>query len=185
MEEDMINKPLTAQKRAALAFAGVMVAFAMIIASNILYTSKPKMQVSSPAKQVFTYATADNVRQQVHLPDGSILSMSGNTSVAVHFYPDSRVIKLNRGTIAVDAVQDKERPMIVEGGSGKVVASGNRFNVQRDGSLLDVAVAAGSVRVNAGSWWNPTSKFVNEGMRLQVSRAAELGDVKRIEQPVE
>lgn len=179
-----MHKPLSAKRRLGLALAGMVVVLVIISSSNMLYSNGPKKQSQAPARQVFTYATADNVKQQVHLPDGSILSMGGGTTVAVHYHPDSRIIKLNKGDIVVDAVDDKARPMIVEGGSGKVIATGNRFNVRRDGSVMDVAVAAGSVRVNAGSWWNPTSKYVNEGMRLQVSQAAEISDVQRIERPL-
>ena len=179
----MHNRFLSSKRRIGLVVATGIVVMLMIGSGPLLYSNTPKKLSHTPARQVFTYATADDLRQQVHLPDGSILSMAGGTNVSVHYYKDSRVIKLNKGEIAVDAVDDKLRPMVVEGGSGKVVASGNRFNVRRDGSVMDVAVAAGSVRVNAGSWWNPTSKHVNEGMRLQVSKASELGSVERMERP--
>ncbi len=179
-----MHKPLSAKRRLGLALAGMLVVLVFISSSYMLYSNGTQKQSQAPARQVFTYATADNLKQQVHLPDGSILSMGGGTNVSVHYYPDSRVIKLSKGNIVVDAVEDKQRPMIVEGGKGKVIASGNRFNVRRDGSVLEVAVAAGSVRVNAGSWWNQTSKYVNEGMRLQVSQSSELSDVQRIERPI-
>jgi ferric-dicitrate binding protein FerR (iron transport regulator) len=184
MEEDTMKRLLSSKRRIGMVLAAGLVVLVMIGSSNMLYSNGPKKQSQAPARQVFTYATADNLRQQVHLPDGTILSMTGGTNVAVHYYPESRVIKLSKGEIVVDAVDDKQRPLIVEGGTGKVIASGNRFNVRRDGHELDIAVAAGSVRVNAGSWWNPTTKFVNEGMRLQVSQASVMSDIQRIDRPV-
>jgi transmembrane sensor len=181
MEVDAMKNLLSTKSRLGLGLTGLVLVLVVISSSVMLYSNSRDKIVAMPIKQVYAYSTPKDVHQQVHLTDGSILSMSGDTHVTVHFAGDSRVIKLYQGQIDVAAVDDPSRPMIVEGGSGKVLASGNVFKVKRDGGVMDVAVAMGSVKVNGGTVLHPTSKYVNEGMRIQVSQASELSDLRRID----
>jgi transmembrane sensor len=84
------------------------------------------------------------------LPDGSVLSAGGQTSLVATFFKHSRTVTLRRGEAFFHVAKDRTRPFAVEAGSTSVIAVGTAFDVRRNRDRVVVAVAEGIVRV-AGS----------------------------------
>ena len=87
------------------------------------------------------------------LTDGSELYLIGKNSAAgVRMTPTARVVKLDRGEIAVQVKHDDERPFLVEAGSMVVHATGTFFSVRlpdvSNANHAEVRVQDGTVQID-------------------------------------
>jgi transmembrane sensor len=87
------------------------------------------------------------------LRDGSVVTLDGNTRVAVRLDTNGRFLRLQGGR-ARFAVAHGDRPFTVIAANGKVVARGTIFDVSLKSGVADVALIEGAVDVtgdaNAG-----------------------------------
>lgn len=93
------------------------------------------------------HQTATGERQDLTLPDGSLLALDTATAVDVAFDERARLVQLHRGRILVATEPDPHgRPFSVQTPQGRVLALGTRFTVEVDGdghsqvSVLEKAV---------------------------------------------
>ena len=100
-----------------------------------------------PAIYTAEFSTAPGERQQVALPDGSVIDLNSRSRVQVRYENDRRRIELMQGEAMFSVEHDSDRPFVVEAGSGKVTVTGTRFDVRRDASETRVVVEQGTVKV--------------------------------------
>jgi transmembrane sensor len=104
-------------------------------------------QLHQPAIYTAEFSTAPGERQQVALPDGSVIDLNSRSHVQVRYENDRRRIELTQGEAMFSVEHDRDRPFVVEAGSGKVTVTGTRFDVRRDASETRVVVEQGTVKV--------------------------------------
>jgi transmembrane sensor len=79
------------------------------------------------------------------LADGSVLELGADTRVTVSIGPRARRIQLHQGELYVTVHKDPSRPLSVDAGRLKAIATGTAFNVLRTEARTTVTVAEGSV----------------------------------------
>lgn len=89
--------------------------------------------------------SASQALQVLQLPDGSQLHVNAQTRLRLDFSAEQRLIQLEHGQLYIEVAPDKERPLFVDAGSGRVRVVGTGFDVRRGDRELVVAVAHGQV----------------------------------------
>lgn len=92
-------------------------------------------------------ATRIGENRAVHLADGSIVTLGGDSRVAVDLRPRERDIDLLRGEAFFQVAHNPHRPFKVTAGGAVVVAVGTQFDVRRDTDQVVVDVVEGRVLV--------------------------------------
>lgn len=106
--------------------------------------------------------TAPGEWRRERLPDDSVLLLSGNSAVDLHYDGGQRSVELLRGEVLVEVAPDPKRPFRVTTDDGSMRALGTRFVVRREErdtllSMLHSRVSAQSadgshtLEVSAGS----------------------------------
>ncbi|MGE6821022.1 FecR family protein [Pseudomonas soli] len=119
--------------RPALATAAALLC--AVLASNLGAGSEAFSQRISASQAV----------QVLQLPDGSQLHVNAQTRLHLDFSAEQRLIQLEHGQLYIEVAPDKERPLFVDAGSGRVRVVGTGFDVRRGDRELVVAVAHGQV----------------------------------------
>lgn len=95
------------------------------------------------------YATAAS-EQALELPDGSRVQLDYHSHIRVTQNGRERYVQLLEGRALFDVAHDRKRPFTVQIGSTRVVATGTRFQVDRNGADISVTLLSGEVLVNTG-----------------------------------
>lgn len=121
--------------------------------------------------------TAVGENRTMNLPDGSTVTLGGDTHLRIAFSNEQRQIELTRGEAFFTVAQDPQRPFRVESGNASVTAIGTAFNVRLNQDRVLVAVVAGRVAVEQKSspisiaWLSPKtapSVPLNPGQQASV-----------------
>jgi transmembrane sensor len=110
------------------------------------------------------YATRPGEIKTVHLADGSVISLNGDTAINVRFAPGGeRRVELARGEAFFEVRHDAARPFIVDSGAALVRDIGTGFDVARRGERGSVSVDHGEVEVLAAD----RSTVLDKGQQVQ------------------
>ena len=121
-----------------------MAAAAVIAVGIFLANDKPaRDRAGNPPAVVYRAAEANDLQ----LPDGSVISVRGNSHVTHDFSGSSRRVQLGEGEAFFTVAHDSQRPFVVEIGNVSVRAVGTAFNVRRENGGVDVLVTQGGVQV--------------------------------------
>lgn len=120
----------------ALALAASLL---LIVASGLTL-----WHVASPA----AYSTAVGEQKVATLEDGSRIALNTDSSVAVRYGPESRLVELERGEAMFEVAHNAERPFLVRAGGKQVRAVGTSFVVRRQGDSVIVTLLQGKVLVS-------------------------------------
>lgn len=85
--------------------------------------------------------------QRLLLPDGTLVTLNGESEISEQFTSGERRVQLVRGEAHFDIVKDEARPFVVVSHGVAVRAVGTAFNVRLAPSALEVLVTAGLVQV--------------------------------------
>lgn len=165
------TRPGISRRKFGLGLAAGASALAMIggIAVNAGWQQQPP--------DTLVLITKKGERRQARLPDGSVLFLNTDTIAVMRFYEDQRQIALQQGEVFFEVSTDTARPFIVDAGLGQVTVTGTRFNVRRDAQAMQVSVASGSVRVQAGNWWNPREHHLTADQQTRVVSGHDMDNV--------
>jgi transmembrane sensor len=89
--------------------------------------------------------------RSVRLADGSIVTLGGDSRVAINFHPRERDIDLLRGEAFFSVAENPLRPFKVTAGRAVIVDIGTQFDVRRDTDQVTVDVVEGRVFVTPRS----------------------------------
>lgn len=95
--------------------------------------------------------TGKGERRELTLADGSRLSLNAGSTVDLDFTAGQRLLRLQRGSLAVQVAADPARPFVVRTAQGDARALGTRFMVERLGESTRVVVLEHAVRVSLAS----------------------------------
>lgn len=93
------------------------------------------------------YATGIGEVRDVHLSDGTDITLGANSALAVAFRPHERLVTLTAGVAFFSVVKNPSRPFIVLVGDEEVRDLGTQFEVRREPTGMRVAVLEGTVEV--------------------------------------
>lgn len=91
--------------------------------------------------------TAVGENRRLRLPDGSEVTLGGDTTLELSFDERARDIEISQGEALFSVVKDAARPFRVHVGDTTVTALGTQFNVRRGAEQTVVAVLEGRVAV--------------------------------------
>jgi ferric-dicitrate binding protein FerR (iron transport regulator) len=104
------------------------------------------------------YSTKFGQTRAVNLPDGSRLTLNGNTRVGILFGVGSRVATLQYGEALFDVERPRERPFQVDAGGRHFLAPQSRFDVRViDPQTVELTVLEGGVTIRGLPWRWPTT----------------------------
>ena len=104
-----------------------------------------------------TYSTTVGENRHITLGDGSTITLSGDTRVAVALSKKARTIELLKGEALFRVAKDPLRPFKVRAGDATVIAVGTAFDVLRDSDRAIVSVTEGRVLVVPAADFIPVS----------------------------
>ncbi|HEY7886603.1 MAG TPA: FecR domain-containing protein [Steroidobacteraceae bacterium] len=93
------------------------------------------------------YATGIAQVRDIHLPDGSEITLGASSSLAIAFRPHERRVALTSGVAFFSVVKNPSRPFVVVVGDEEVRDLGTQFEVRREPTGMRVAVVEGTVEV--------------------------------------
>lgn len=110
-------------------------------------------------------ATAVGEIRQVTLEDGSRLSLGGESAAIVRLADDSRRVEILSGDAWFEVARDPSRPFSVTAERLTATVLGTVFEVRRNRRGVQVGVAEGRVRVEAGPGVEPVVLIGGQGVR--------------------
>lgn len=109
--------------------------------------------------------TAVGEIRQVTLDDGSRLSLGGESAAVVRLAGDSRTVEMLSGDAWFEVARDPSRPFSVRVDGLTATVLGTVFEVRRNRRGVQVGVAEGRVRVEAGPGVEPVILTGGQGVR--------------------
>ncbi|CAL4869490.1 hypothetical protein MMA231_03782 (plasmid) [Asticcacaulis sp. MM231] len=125
---------------------------ALVVIGGGLWSGGLRVPGTLPAEKAYTQTLETTPGQMLtaRLPDGSQVSLNGDTQLNVHFAGRDRAITLKRGEAYFDIAHDVTRPFTVEAAGSHVRVLGTAFNIDLlPAGGAEVAVYRGRVRVEA------------------------------------
>ena len=95
-----------------------------------------------------SYKVVPSVARQMTLPDGSMVTLRGDSEVRVEITPAAREVRLVRGEAFFTVTPDAARPFVVNASAVAVRAVGTAFNVRLETAEIEVLVTEGKVCVD-------------------------------------
>jgi len=97
------------------------------------------------------FETRHGERQTRRLPDGSLLHLNTDTTVAISYSNSERIVMLSSGEADFEVAHEPKRPFRVFAGSAEVIDIGTQFDIRLEHGLTVVAVVEGRVAVGPSS----------------------------------
>lgn len=134
-------RPLVHRPQQLMAAIALMV---MVVGGAVigLGVSLPGSSVADPA-----YETMIAEIRDIHLADGSVVTLGARSRIEPAFTETMRIVKLQEGEAFFDVVSDPARPFYVEVGDRLIRVVGTRFDVRQGPETVRVAVVEGVVEV--------------------------------------
>jgi len=110
-------------------------------------------------------ATAAGEQRTVTLPDGSVVTLNGRTTLSSAFTESERRVEMQGGEAFFDVAKNPARPFIVRAGNSEVRVVGTQFNVRQVHGELEVVVREGKVNVIPDSTVAPTASVPRVELR--------------------
>jgi transmembrane sensor len=123
--------------------------FATAILLMVVTLSPLRFRSNGVQGDSIIYKTEVGGLKEVHLQDGSRITLGGRTKLLVAFSGQRRSINLIDGQAWFRVVHDTARPFIVTAGDGTIKDVGTAFLVTRDSDRVIVTVTEGVVEVSA------------------------------------
>lgn len=102
-----------------------------------------------PSVTAFEHATAKSEVREIQLPDGSKVTLDGDSRLNGRFNDQGRHIELRRGRALFAVAPDGSRPFTVTASGHRVIAVGTRFDVDLLTDGLTVTLLEGRVNVES------------------------------------
>jgi transmembrane sensor len=120
-----------------------------------------------PIRWQADYVTSTGEIKQIHLADGSNVTLNTHSAIAVHYSAQLRKIELLEGEAFFEVAKDAVHPFIVEQQNIQVRAVGTAFTVYAQNDETQVDLLEGHVEVSAGQ--STPKKYLHAGQRAVIS----------------
>lgn len=115
-------------------------------------------------------------------PDGSKITLAGDSLVEINFSRSQRAVRLRRGHVFFDVAHDAKRPFVVHSDGGSTTALGTQFDVNRLDDDVIVTLVQGLVSVAAtdsAGREDHRSTLLGKGERVSY-RQGSLGQIEEV-----
>lgn len=126
----------------------------------------------SPPVAEPAYETMIAEIRDIHLADGSIVTLGARSRIEPAFTDTMRIVKLQEGEAFFDVASDPARPFYVEVGDRLIRVVGTRFDVRQGPETVRIAVVEGVVEVLQAET-PQQAEASREGMEKNVLRAGD------------
>lgn len=164
--------PINNRWQAAHFTSGLALAASVLLAIFVWFPERNKPH------QAVSYHSELAQTRDIHLPDGSIVTLGADSHIELYLTEQERRINLLRGEAFFDIAKDRQRPFIATSGVTQISVLGTRFNLNNFNNRTKVNVQSGLVAVK-----NLSSKQQVElapGERV-ISDEAQLSPVTRVD----
>jgi transmembrane sensor len=172
-----VRTGVSAARRRWARAAGVAAAAVIVAGIGVAIVNQPHEQ---------SYQTAVGEMRNVTLADGSTLALNGATKLTVRFTHEARDLDIETGEFFVTVGKDPARPFRVHA-KGRVIEDvGTAFDVDTNGSQVDVAVAEGMVKISdplTDSSAETPVAVLNKGEALSYSADQPIGTPRSLATP--
>lgn len=128
--------------RHVIVMAGGLLATAACLALGAFLWLRPVAPAAG------NYQVIASTSREIHLPDGSLATLNGDSRIETDYTATERRIRLVRGEVLFTVAKNPARPFLVTAGPITVRAVGTAFNVRLGASAVEVLVTEGKVRVD-------------------------------------
>lgn len=118
------------------------------------------------------YRTGTAELRGVTLEDGSVVTLDGESAIAVRYADGRREVVLLSGRAYFEVVPSAQRPFVVVADQATVTVTGTAFDVGKSAETLSVAVQTGTVQVALDQGKRPVATL-HRGDRLAIGRPSE------------
>ncbi|OZB13670.1 MAG: hypothetical protein B7X53_15625, partial [Hyphomonas sp. 34-62-18] len=118
----------------------------VVVLGGALVGLRAAFPASSPVADP-AYETMIAEIRDIHLADGSVVTLGARSRIEPVFSDTMRIVKLHEGEAFFDVASDPERPFYVEAGDRLIRVVGTRFDVRQGPETVRVAVVEGVVEV--------------------------------------
>lgn len=115
------------------------------------------------------YRTATAELRSVTLGDGSVVSLDGESAIAVRYGAARREVVLLSGRAYFEVVPAADRPFVVVVDDATVTVTGTAFDVRSSADTMSVAVRSGTVEVALEHGRRPAA-VLTRGDRIDIDR---------------
>ena len=157
------------------AAAMIVVMVGLSVAASALYAIlEPTAAEPVAMAQVETlqFETGAGEVETVSLPDGSVVTLSGNTHMQVRL-GETRDVVLSTGQAYFEVAHDVTRPFEVRAGAAEVRVVGTAFDIRHGADSVAVSVTEGRVRLSSAA---PAGEESGLSMLLTPRQQAVLSD---------
>ena len=145
--------------------------FALTGAGIVIFGSGRTFQNAAPG-MIPGYETTIAEIRDIHLADGSIVTLGARSRIEPTFTDKMRIVKLSEGEAFFDVAPDPARPFYVEAGDRLIRVVGTRFDVRQGPETVRIAVVEGVVEVLQAD--NPKkAEAAREGLKKDVLQAGD------------
>lgn len=142
-----LGRATPTRKRSAWPLWATAAAVVLVISGALLGFNEHLIRWNVPVTLESRHAT----NRDVSLPDGSHMTLGGDTAVAVKYSTAQRLLDIGEGEAYFKVEHDATRPFTVLAGDVRITALGTAFNVQRGANRVSVSVTEGVVAVAEGN----------------------------------
>lgn len=174
VEQARLEEWLAADSRHVGALARAQATWAHVGGAKLLSLSRmlPPLAIEAPAKRMNWWlsaaaglaglvvalwawhayvpthvSTAMGESRELHLSDGSRVTLGMQSSLSLDYQFKLRRVQLEAGEASFKVAKDPDRPFVVQAGNVRVSAVGTEFEVRRGARDVDVTVTEGAVDV--------------------------------------
>lgn len=153
------------RRRRRLAYAMAASLVVALVAGALRTMPSPTAEAQTGIVQ-----TARGVDEARSLPDGSVLTLGGESAASYRFTQEARYVVLESGEAFFSVAKDRQRPFIVNVGGMTVRAVGTAFNIRRSSERVVVTVTEGIVDVNRDETESPDKSTARTSQPVRVLR---------------
>jgi transmembrane sensor len=143
----VVNFPKRARPRPNLNRASVLAGAAILVIAGVFMIAHGYRLFRWQSEPWQMYSTASAQHREVTLPDGSVITLGGDTVLRARVAAHSRAAILDRGEALFRVKHDTQQPFTVHARNGSIEAIGTVFDVRDYSNRVQVTVTEGRVEV--------------------------------------
>lgn len=137
--------------------------FAAVVLAVLVLVGVDRYHDFTTGPFVAHYTTPHGKNRTFSLPDGTMVTLSADSVLRVHYRAKARSLDLISGEAFFKVRHDADRPFVVQVGMARIEDLGTQFDVRRDSDQVVVAVASGVVSV---AYSKPAAPTVDTRYRM-------------------
>lgn len=145
----------------------IAASIALVLGGTFYARSLPDLQAETAVAET----------RKLALADGSQVTLSGHSGLAVRFESGSRRVVLDHGQVFFEVAHDRQRPFTVVAGGAEIRVTGTKFDVRKVGDDVRVTVLDGRVELRKAGMLpiltpKQPERVLTAGLRSELARGA-------------